>query len=179
MPAAISGDVTALGRIIGYTPHHTKRPDNFPLECRRAGCDRPVCWTRTTPPRWPPTAIRARARPSCSSSSTHSTRRTSAPTPTHPGYPGSRRRSSAKCRPNSMARPRWICKWHMPLRRTHGSSSSMPGRHWRATGRTRRSAGCSRRRIGDIPARYGACRSGGHATRWRVPQTSHQSKPPS
>lgn len=37
VPAALDDDVTGLGRIIGYTPHHTKRPDNFPLDVQQGG----------------------------------------------------------------------------------------------------------------------------------------------
>jgi kumamolisin len=37
VPAAIAGDVTGLGRIMGYTPHHTKRPDNLPRDVPKGG----------------------------------------------------------------------------------------------------------------------------------------------
>jgi kumamolisin len=37
VPAALGDDITGLGRIIGYTPHHTKRPDNLPLDVPKGG----------------------------------------------------------------------------------------------------------------------------------------------
>ena len=58
-----------------------------------------------------------------------------------------------------------------------------PGRHqrqadtWWPTARTRRSARCSPTRTGGSPARYGACRSGGRATRSSTPPTSRPSSP--
>ncbi|HEV7852156.1 MAG TPA: S53 family peptidase [Mycobacterium sp.] len=37
VPVALDDDVTGLGRIIGYTPHRTKRPDNIPLDVPKGG----------------------------------------------------------------------------------------------------------------------------------------------
>lgn len=37
VPEALAGDVAGLGRIMGYTPHHTKRPDNLPLDVPKGG----------------------------------------------------------------------------------------------------------------------------------------------
>ncbi|RDH74211.1 peptidase S53 [Mycolicibacterium moriokaense] len=37
VPAALTDAVTGLGRIMGYTPHRTNRPDNMPLDVPRGG----------------------------------------------------------------------------------------------------------------------------------------------
>ena len=37
VPSALSGVVTGLGRIMGYTPHRTNRPDNLPLDVPKGG----------------------------------------------------------------------------------------------------------------------------------------------
>ncbi len=37
VPKALRDVVTGLGRIIGYTPHRTKRPDNLPLDVPKGG----------------------------------------------------------------------------------------------------------------------------------------------
>ena len=37
IPSALSGVVTGLGRIMGYTPHRTNRPGNLPLDVPKGG----------------------------------------------------------------------------------------------------------------------------------------------
>ena len=37
VPTALSGVVTGLGRIMGYTPHRTNRPGNLPLDVPKGG----------------------------------------------------------------------------------------------------------------------------------------------
>ena len=37
IPSALSGVVTGLGRIMGYTPHRTNRPENVPLDVQKGG----------------------------------------------------------------------------------------------------------------------------------------------
>lgn len=37
VPSALSGVVTGLGRIMGYTPHRTNRPGNLPLDVPKGG----------------------------------------------------------------------------------------------------------------------------------------------
>jgi kumamolisin len=37
VPTALSGAVIGVGRILGYTPHHTKRPDFIPLDVPSGG----------------------------------------------------------------------------------------------------------------------------------------------
>lgn len=37
VPAALHDSVTGLGRIMSYTPHRTKRPDNLPLDVPKGG----------------------------------------------------------------------------------------------------------------------------------------------
>jgi kumamolisin len=37
VPAAVAGEVTELGRILSYTPHHMSRPDTFPLDVPNRG----------------------------------------------------------------------------------------------------------------------------------------------
>ena len=37
IPSALSGVVTGLGRIMGYTPHRTNRPENVPLDVPKGG----------------------------------------------------------------------------------------------------------------------------------------------
>ncbi len=37
VPTAVAGGVTAVGRILGYTPHHEARPHLLPLDVPRAG----------------------------------------------------------------------------------------------------------------------------------------------
>ena len=37
VPTALSGVVTGLGRIMGYTPHRTNRPENLPLDVPKGG----------------------------------------------------------------------------------------------------------------------------------------------
>jgi kumamolisin len=37
VPAALDGEITGLGRIMGYTPHRTKRPENIALDVPKGG----------------------------------------------------------------------------------------------------------------------------------------------
>ena len=37
VPAVLGDDITGVGRIIGYTPHRTKRPDNLALDVPKGG----------------------------------------------------------------------------------------------------------------------------------------------
>ena len=116
-------------------------------------------------PAWPPRASRARAPRSCSSRSAATTRRTSTRSPTRPGCRDSHRCWSGVSPAHPVPRRRWISKWHTRLRPTRRRWSSTPGRPSKATVPTRRSARCSSRWTGSSPARCGACRSGGDATR--------------
>ena len=137
VPESLRDEVAELGRILGYTPHHTSRPTILPLDVPDRGLTPAALLhhlQRATS--WPPAASPARAPRSSSSRSTASTRPTSTRSPPRTG-----------CR--SSPRPWWAGSRAKP----HGETTmdlevAHADRARRAEGRRQRASdGGGRRRL--------------------------------